>query len=183
MGPINRTGALSAAGLAFILSASAARAEEHPLLATALALCKPAHARPAEVVAAAERAGWQRAVGGSVKVTKLVKEAPGQTLLLMVVSKEMDLDGVSAISHTCQVSAVAPTAGLVAAVQSFMGAAPQLDASAKMWIFSERDGRRTFLKDGTIAAVAAAVRTGPVVVISVPKGGELVEYDEVSAAH
>jgi hypothetical protein len=180
-----RAGAVRTALVALaLLAAPAASAADHPLLATVLGLCQPDHSRPTEVAAAAKRSGWTEAMTLGAGGATLMKDIDGGSQMLILSAKPITLaDGAPAVFNACQASGDVSGGDLLASVRALMGHDPQVASGprATTWLFTERDGQRRFLPDGSMAAVAAAVKRGPVVIVRVPPSGRYVEYNEISA--
>lgn len=182
-----RSGAAGALAVALALSSvAAAQVAEPSILTSAVTLCRANHSRAAEVLAAADSAGWRvfpvPAMGGMAMQgrTKLIDGKP-QTLAVFSLPLASD-GGAQAVVHACQVNASAPVADLKMAVQGLMGGRAPIDSGNFVeWIFTERDGRRAFLPDDAPATMTAALKTGPVWILHVPSHGLTVMYNEVVA--
>ena len=167
-----------------LLAAPAASAADHPLLTTVVSLCRPNHSRPAEVAAAAKSSGWTEAMAVGAGGATLIKSVDGGSQILILSAKPITLaDGAPAVFNACQASGDVSDGTLLASVRAFMGRDPQVSSGprAASWLFTEHDGQRRFLPDGSLTAVAAALKSGPVVIARVPPSGRYVEYNEISS--
>jgi hypothetical protein len=181
--PVQR--ALLAGAIAFASSlALAAPADQPPLLRAVLALCGANRSRPDAVAASAKSAGWTGAMGvGQGSRTIMTKNVDGGMQVLTFFAREITLrTGDDAVFYACQVSG--DGSGFAEAVRALMGRGPQLASGpyASEWLFTDRDGRRTFLPDESPGSVAKAIKTAPVDIIRVPPGGGYVEFNEIAPA-
>jgi hypothetical protein len=121
---------------------------------------------------------------GPAGVQARTKRIDGKPRNLFVFTMPLPLGGgAKAVLHACQVGSSAPIGDLKASVRAALGRGPTDDsATSAEWIFTERNGRRTFLPDGSAAAMSAALKTGPVEIVHVPADGLFVMYNEVVRA-
>jgi hypothetical protein len=91
-------------------------------------------------------------------------------------------DGAPPAFNACQAGVSGEN--LLASMRELMGRDPQVSSGrrATSWRFAERDGQRRFPPDGSLASVAATLKSGPVVIVRVPPSGGHVEHNEISPA-